>query len=96
MYIKDAIEKFTGAGRRFEILAEIDGITIADDYAHHPAELAVTLNAAKEMGLIELKNSVESMSFDAQLRILEEITKRFSIDMISYTFNIESFIKTLL
>lgn len=42
-----------GAGRRFEILGRYNGITIADDYAHHPAELKVTLEAAKAM---EYKN----------------------------------------
>ncbi len=45
-----ALEKFKGAGRRFEILAECNGITIADDYAHHPAELKVTLDATMKMG----------------------------------------------
>ncbi|MBQ3431859.1 MAG: UDP-N-acetylmuramate--L-alanine ligase [Clostridia bacterium] len=48
--IKKGVESFGGAGRRFEFLAEIDGITIADDYAHHPAELKVTLEAAMQMG----------------------------------------------
>ncbi|MBQ4244951.1 MAG: UDP-N-acetylmuramate--L-alanine ligase [Clostridia bacterium] len=45
-----AIAHFRGAGRRFEILDVIDGITIADDYAHHPRELEVTLNTAMGMG----------------------------------------------
>lgn len=44
------IATFTGAGRRFEILAEIGGITIADDYAHHPNELEATLSAVMQMG----------------------------------------------
>ena len=44
------IADFHGAGRRFEILAEINGITIADDYAHHPKELEVTLETAMKMG----------------------------------------------
>ena len=44
------IAAFSGAGRRFEILGEIDGITIADDYAHHPNELKVTLEAVMKMG----------------------------------------------
>lgn len=43
------LAEFHGAGRRFEILGHVNGITIADDYAHHPAELKVTLEAAKEM-----------------------------------------------
>lgn len=45
----NSLEQFGGACRRFEILAKIDGITIADDYAHHPAELKVTLDAAMQM-----------------------------------------------
>ena len=48
--IKQGAEAFGGAGRRFEFLAEINGITVADDYAHHPAELKVTLEAAMGMG----------------------------------------------
>ena len=49
---KTAIElltDFTGAGRRFEKLAKVKGIEIVDDYAHHPAELKVTLEAAMKM-----------------------------------------------
>ena len=43
------LKDFHGAHRRFEILGTKNGITIADDYAHHPTELAATLKAAKEM-----------------------------------------------
>ena len=46
---KDGIEAFSGAGRRFEVLGEYKGITIADDYAHHPQELEVTLKAVMKM-----------------------------------------------
>lgn len=46
----NGVADFTGAGRRFEILDKIDGITIADDYAHHPKELEVTLKTAMNMG----------------------------------------------
>lgn len=44
------IGSFKGAGRRFEVLGEFKGITIADDYAHHPGELEATLNAVMKMG----------------------------------------------
>lgn len=47
---KRGIEAFSGAGRRFEILAQIDGITVADDYAHHPEELRVMLESVMKMG----------------------------------------------
>lgn len=47
--VKTGLANFKGAGRRFEILGIKNGITIADDYAHHPAEIEVTLKAAKSM-----------------------------------------------
>ncbi len=47
--IADAISKFTGAGRRFEFIGETRGITVVDDYAHHPTEMMATLQAAKTL-----------------------------------------------
>ncbi len=44
------LEEFKGAGRRFEHLGTYKGIDIIDDYAHHPAELKVTLEAAMKLG----------------------------------------------
>lgn len=44
------IKAFGGASRRFELLGTYKGITFADDYAHHPAEIKVTLEAAMKMG----------------------------------------------
>ena len=42
-----ALENYTGTGRRFEIRGEVDGVTVIDDYAHHPTEIRTTLAAAK-------------------------------------------------
>lgn len=44
------LEEFKGAGRRFEHLGTYKGIDFIDDYAHHPAELRVTLEAAMKLG----------------------------------------------
>lgn len=44
------LKNFGGASRRFEMLGTYNGITFADDYAHHPAEIKVTLDAAMKMG----------------------------------------------
>jgi len=41
------LEKFKGVGRRFELKAQINGISLFEDYAHHPTEIKVTLDAAK-------------------------------------------------
>jgi len=43
----EAVSKFAGVGRRFTILGEYNGAILVDDYAHHPAEIMATLEAAK-------------------------------------------------
>lgn len=42
-----ALKEFQGTRRRFEIIGRVNGVTIVDDYAHHPTEVKVTLKAAK-------------------------------------------------
>ena len=42
-----ALSTFSGAGRRFEVLGEAGGVTVIDDYGHHPTEIAATLRAAR-------------------------------------------------
>ena len=44
---KEALASFRGAGRRFEVKGEADGVTVVDDYGHHPTEIAATLAAAR-------------------------------------------------
>ncbi|MDD2389738.1 MAG: UDP-N-acetylmuramate--L-alanine ligase [Desulfobacterales bacterium] len=46
--IKGALETLQGVGRRLEIKGQVDGITVVDDYGHHPTEIKTTLCAAKE------------------------------------------------
>src|SRR6267143_4705596 len=43
-----ALSEFRGVGRRFERLGEAGGVTVVDDYAHHPTEIAATLAAARQ------------------------------------------------
>ncbi|NJN43761.1 MAG: UDP-N-acetylmuramate--L-alanine ligase [Anaerolineae bacterium] len=42
-----ALGEFRGAGRRFEIRGEVNGVLVIDDYAHHPTEIRATLAAAR-------------------------------------------------
>ena len=46
-HIVSALSKFGGTSRRFEHKGEIGGVTIIDDYAHHPTEIKATLTAAQ-------------------------------------------------
>lgn len=42
-----ALKDFKGAKRRFETIGVVNGVTVIDDYAHHPTEVKVTLKAAR-------------------------------------------------
>ncbi|MBS1261833.1 MAG: UDP-N-acetylmuramate--L-alanine ligase [Calditrichaeota bacterium] len=46
--VRDALAGFSGVRRRFDLRGEIAGVTVIDDYAHHPTEVAVTLAAARD------------------------------------------------
>jgi len=45
--IRDGLEKFQGVGRRFEVKGVFNGVSLIDDYGHHPAEIRATLDAAR-------------------------------------------------
>ena len=45
---KKGLGTFTGAGRRQELLATVDGVYIYDDYGHHPTEIKATLQGLRE------------------------------------------------
>ena len=71
-YISTALEQFKGAGRRFEIIGEFNGITIADDYAHHPAELKATLNAVMKMEYNEVWAVFQPFTFSRTSMLLDD------------------------
>ena len=52
--IKAGLENFHGAHRRFEHKGDVAGITVIDDYAHHPDEIKAALAAAKRCSYHEL------------------------------------------
>jgi UDP-N-acetylmuramate--alanine ligase len=45
-----ALASFTGVRRRFDLVGEAAGVTVVDDYAHHPTEIGATVGAASELG----------------------------------------------
>lgn len=80
--IKSAIEAvgtFSGAGRRFEILGEYNNITIADDYAHHPAELKVTLEAAMKMEYANVWAVFQPFTFSRTYMLLDDFAEVLQI-----------------
>lgn len=48
--VAQALSGFVGVRRRFDLVGEVGGVTVVDDYAHHPTEIAATISAAAGLG----------------------------------------------
>jgi len=48
--IRAALEKFRGVDRRFQLRGQAGGVSVIDDYGHHPTEIRATLAAARQCG----------------------------------------------
>ena len=48
--ISEALSQFRGVDRRFQLKGKVDGVSIVDDYGHHPTEIRATLSAARQCG----------------------------------------------
>lgn len=77
--IKKSLHTFTGVHRRFEILGHFDGITVADDFAHHPTELTATLSAAMHMGFHEVWAIFQPHTFSRTAMLLDDFAKALTI-----------------
>ncbi|MCL2037139.1 MAG: UDP-N-acetylmuramate--L-alanine ligase, partial [Oscillospiraceae bacterium] len=73
------LESFTGAGRRFEVHAVINGVTVVDDYAHHPAEIAATLKAAKSMNYKRVWAVHQPFTYSRTKTMLDDFAVSLSI-----------------
>ena len=74
-----SVATFKGAGRRFEYLGAYNGADIVDDYAHHPAEIEVTLNAAQKMSYKRVWAVFQPFTFSRTKMHLEAFAKALSI-----------------
>ncbi len=86
--VAKGIENFRGVGRRFEIIEKINGITVADDFAHHPTEIKATIEAVEKLNF---NNSYiifqphtfsrTKMLFDEFLEVLAKVDKLLITDI---------------
>ena len=73
------LKGFGGASRRFELLGTYKGVTFADDYAHHPAEIKVTLDAAMKMGYKNVWAVHQPFTYSRTSLLLDDFAKVLSI-----------------
>ena len=77
---------FHGAKRRFDVHAHCGGITVADDYGHHPAEIAATLKAAKAMPYRRVIAVHQPFTYSRTERLLDDFADALRIaDVVALT-----------
>lgn len=77
--IDAGIRAFHGAGRRFEFLGTYAGVTVADDYAHHPTEIAATIGAAKKLEHRQVWAVFQPFTFSRTARHLAEFADALAL-----------------
>ncbi|HIU32711.1 MAG TPA: UDP-N-acetylmuramate--L-alanine ligase [Candidatus Caccousia avistercoris] len=77
--IARALHEFHGVHRRFEVLGSFGGVTVADDFAHHPTELAATLSAAMRMGYRQVWALFQPHTYSRTYLLLDDFAKALSI-----------------
>jgi UDP-N-acetylmuramate--alanine ligase len=75
--IREGLEKFTGVGRRFEVKGTVNGITLIDDYGHHPTEIRATLEAARTCRHNRLLVLFQPHRYTRTKHLWEEFSKAF-------------------
>lgn len=77
--VAESLAAFRGAHRRFEILGKPCGITVADDFAHHPTELRATLTTAMSMGFKNVWAVFQPHTFSRTYTFLNEFAEVLSL-----------------
>ncbi len=73
------INSFSGVARRFEIIGQKNGITIADDYAHHPTEIEALALSARDMGYKKVTALFQPFTFSRTHLLKDEFIRVLSI-----------------
>ena len=75
--MQEKLNRFQGTHRRFEKLGEMNGLTIIDDYAHHPTEIKATLQASTQYPHRKIWCVFQPHTYTRTITLLEEFAKAF-------------------
>src|SRR5271166_6617474 len=76
--IREALGNFTGVDRRFQRIGTANGITVIDDYGHHPTEIRATLAAARQCGFRRIHVIFQPHRYTRTQLLLDEFATAFS------------------
>jgi UDP-N-acetylmuramate--alanine ligase len=77
--IRAGLAKFSGVGRRFEIKGAFNGVTLIDDYGHHPTEIRATLEAARGCGYHRLLVLFQPHRYTRTQHLWEDFRRSFNL-----------------
>jgi UDP-N-acetylmuramate--alanine ligase len=75
--IRTALDQFRGVDRRFQLRGRAAGISVIDDYGHHPTEIKATLAAAKQCGFRKIHVIFQPHRYTRTRDLMEEFTTAF-------------------
>ena len=75
--IREGLRKFTGVGRRFEVRGIVRGVTLVDDYGHHPTEIRATLAAAKSCCRGKMHVLFQPHRYSRTFHLLDDFARAF-------------------
>jgi UDP-N-acetylmuramate--alanine ligase len=75
--IRGAMESFRGVDRRFQLRGKVAGISVIDDYGHHPTEIKATLAAAKQCGFHGIHVIFQPHRYTRTQTLMNEFTRAF-------------------
>ena len=75
--IRGSLEGFQGVSRRFEHKGQIAGITVVDDYAHHPTEIKAALGCAKDTGAARVVAVFQPHLYSRTLKLCQDFGRAF-------------------
>jgi UDP-N-acetylmuramate--alanine ligase len=76
--IREGLEHFRGVDRRFQVKGVAKGITVVDDYGHHPTEIRATLAAARQYGSKRVHVIFQPHRFTRTRDLMDEFASAFS------------------
>jgi UDP-N-acetylmuramate--alanine ligase len=76
--IREALENFRGVDRRFQLRGTVNGISVIDDYGHHPTEIRATLAAARQCGYRKIHVIFQPHRYTRTRDLMNEFANAFS------------------
>jgi len=76
--IRAGLDQFRGVDRRFQLRGRAAGMSVIDDYGHHPTEIRATLAAARQCGFRKVHVVFQPHRYTRTRDLMEEFTKAFS------------------